>query len=708
MKKTYLIPLMVSIVAIGLSTLGVCKRTQVDLSGVMAEQINSVDDVIALFPTSPQEITEKADAYMDQAKQAIDAIIAIPDEERTFKNTAGALDHVGSIGNLAIWGNVISVVEITSTDKAMRDTAHDTALTIQAFWVDHVSNNKPLYDAFKAYVEGNAKNEKLDDEQRYFLKEEMKGFKRAGLDLPDDERAELTALKKELAELASNFSRNIAQDASSITVTKAGLSGIDQDAIANFKQDDAGNYILGVDYPTYFTVMENCSVEETRKRLYIAFNNRAYPANSDLLKQIIAKRDTLAKMLGYESFAAFDIEEQMVKKPERVKTFLADLIDRSREKEDQEIEQIKSNLPESVSLTEEDTFKPWDLAYAKNQYKKKHLAVDEQKIAQYFPMSQTIEALLDVYREFLSVDFEEVPVTGLWHDDVRMIKVHTKADGEKPLGYLLLDLFPRPNKYSHACHASIVHGVIGGEKQIPVVSVVLANFQKQTKTKPSLLKRDEVETFFHEFGHAIHALLGATQMGSFSGTSVKRDFVEMPSQMLEEWLWDANILKKVSGHYETGEPLPDDLIEKIVALKQFSTGSFVQRQSFLSLLALNYFLEGGDKDPDALYKELYKKYVRHMALDPENHMFASFGHLTGYSSKYYGYLWSKVFALDMFEQIEKAGLLNPQMGQKYIREVIGRGGSADPNELLRNFLGREPRQDAFMRSMGLEGTTVQS
>lgn len=232
---------------------------------------------------------------------------------------------------------------------------------------------------------------------------------------------------------------------------------------------------------------------------------------------------------------------------------------------------------------------------------------------------------------------------------------------------------------------------------------MIANFTKPTAHKPSLLKRDEVKTFFHEFGHALHAILGATEIASLSGTNTKRDFVELPSQMLEEWLHDKDILKKVSKHYITGQPLPDEIIDTLLQLKNLTTGYFVVRQAYLSSIALFYFkkADNGTKDPYSIMKQLFTTMLPYIAFSEDNHFYASFGHLTGYSAKYYGYLWSKVFALDLFATIKQYGLLNPEIGKKYVTEVIGKGGAQDPNELLYNFLGREPNAQAFLQDMGL-------
>jgi Zn-dependent oligopeptidase len=314
-------------------------------------------------------------------------------------------------------------------------------------------------------------------------------------------------------------------------------------------------------------------------------------------------------------------------------------------------------------------------------------------------MEKTIAELLDIYRQFFSIEFEEVFSNDFWHEDVKVVRV---LQDNKLIGTLMLDLHPRPNKYSHAAHTTIVPSsyLLDGNR-IPDVSIVLANFSKPTDTKPSLLKSSEVTTFFHEFGHALHAILGATEIASLSGTSTKTDFVELPSQMLEEWLNDKDVLKKVSGHYITGEQLPDELIDTIIKLKNFTSGLFVTRQTWLASISLAYFGARTDKDPYTIMKELYAKYIPYGEFIEDNHFYASFGHLTGYAAKYYGYLWSLVFALDLFKTIKQHGLLNPEIGKKYVQEVIGKGGAQDPNELLYNFLGREPNSNAFFEEMGL-------
>jgi thimet oligopeptidase len=476
--------------------------------------------------------------------------------------------------------------------------------------------------------------------------------------------------------------------------------GLEDDYIATLTTDD-GLYILGVDYPTYFRVMENCTSAATRQKLYNAFSNRAYPVNEELLKAIMHKRDELAHLLGYPDYAYSDIDNEMAHTPERAQAFINDMIKRAAEKTDHEFALLTENLPASVTLSVDNKIQPWDNAFLQNNYKKTNFNLDEQKIAEYFPMQKTVDELLDIYRQFFSIEFQEEAASGLWHEDVTVVRVLNKQ-GDELLGTLMLDLYPRPNKYSHAAHTTIIPSTYQPDgTRIPDVSIVIANFSKPTATQPSLLKRTEVETFFHEFGHALHAVLGATEIASLSGTHTKTDFVELPSQMLEEWLADKDMLKKVSGHYLTGQPLPDDVIDTIIQLKNLTSGYFVTRQTYLASISLSYFGEGTNKDPHTIMKQLHSTIMKNSAFCEDNHFYTSFGHLTGYGAKYYGYLWSLVFALDIFSEIKKHGLLNPEIGQKYIKEVLSKGGAQDPNELLYNFLGREPNTQAFFKEMGL-------
>lgn len=655
--------------------------------------------VFALFPTTVAEIKERTNSIVTEAHQAIDELIALTDQERTFENTALALDTIRA--NFSARKNGIEVLLYVSPDSALRVAAQKAEVAIGQEAVDIFEMNIALFNAFKAYYEGNATREKLSSIERYYIDQVMRSFKKNGLDLPEDKREKIAQLQKELGELSVAFGSNINADQSFILATREQLEGVDLDVIENLERQDDGRYIVGVDYPTYFAVIEYCTVEDTRKRLHKAYQNRAYPVNVPVLNAIIAKRDQLAKLLGFQSYAHLNIDNQMVETPERAEAFITELLGKASKKAELEFKKIAADLPSGVTLSPSGKMYPWNGAYTAAWYKKKHFKLDEREISEYFPMQQTIERLLHIYETFFDLSMEQKTIDNLWVEGLTLITVRTKKDSQI-LGYLILDLYPRANKYSHACEIGVTSALVAPDgSRIPVVSVVLANFPKPTATQPALLQFDDVKTFFHEFGHAIHEILGATQLAAHSGTNVKIDFVELPSQMLEEWLYDPKILAQVSGHYSTGLPLPENIINTIIALKSFDTGKFVQGQCNYALLSLYCYADGQSKDIDALRKELHLRTLQSTEYDPENHFHAAFGHLDGYGARYYAYLWSKVYALDLFDHIKKYGLLNPEIGVQYAQKVLGKGGSQPPMELLKDFLGREPNQDAFLKDLGL-------
>jgi len=688
---------------LGLSLLISCGQTvqkipnDKDYNAMLEKKIASPSDALNYFPKSVQEIKGQAAHAVNVAQEELDQLLLIKDIDRTFENTVEAFDNLTE--KFSIISCVIEAIELVHPEKEMREIAHEQILKLKNFSVDAFSNKK-LYEAFMFYAKNKAVNEELSKEQRYFLKESLEDFKRSGLALPQDQLDKVKELNKKLSGLTLQFSTNIATDGSTISVSRKDLSGVSDEFITSLKQDDDGKYIVGCDYPTYSELMKYCTVEETRKRLYKMFQNRAYPKNHDLLKQIITYRDELAEKLGFDSYAALDISSVMAKKIKNVDSFLADLIDRSQVKADREIDHWLADLPEGLKLDEDGKLKPWDMGYLTAYHKKKTYNIDDRKVAEYFEVEKTLNGVFDIYQKFLSLDFKLFKPEWAWHDDVQMIEVKDK-ESDYLRGYIMLDLYPRDNKYSHACCAPLVPTMTKDGTSTPSFSVVIANFPKATAGRPALLKHSDVETFFHEFGHAMHNLLGSTQMAGYSGCNVKWDFVEMPSQIFEEWMFDEDLLKDLSAHYETGVPLPRDQIDSLIGLKKFGSGNHVLRQCLLSRVSLDYYKQGQEKDIDGIVHDLWGKYCPRVFHDKETHFQCSFGHLMGYGAKYYGYLWSKVFALDIFYQIKQKGLLNPEAGKEFIDTILSKGGSVDPNQMLRDYLGREPKLDAFLDDLGM-------
>ncbi|KKP24724.1 MAG: hypothetical protein SZ59_C0001G0042 [candidate division TM6 bacterium GW2011_GWF2_28_16] len=669
-----------------------------NFSKIIEGKYNNISEALKLFPVSTQDVENRVKFLKEIVNSGIKELLNIDKNLRTFENTVKALDNLEFKYSSA--SHAIATFELVCPDNELREACHEATLELDKFAIDTFLNRE-IYKAFKDYFDLNFKKEDLDSEQKYYVQESLSDYKRAGFDLPDNEFEKIKQIKKEISQKVLEFEKNINTDNSFIEVDESDLAGVDKDFVASLTKSDSGKYILKCDYPTYANVMQYCTNANTRKNLYFCFNNRAYPKNIDNLNFVINKREELANILGFESFASLDLDDQMVKNVNRAKKFLHDLVAKTVIKMNKEFEILLQDLPEGVELDKDGKINSWDYKFALESYKKKHFDIDEQKIAEYFPVQNTVNKIFEIYQQFLSLKFELVNIDNAWNKDVIAIKIYEKNDN-KLRGYLFLDLYPRENKYSHACMCDIVLPAKYKNDENLAVIMVIANFPKATKDKPALLKHRDVETFFHEFGHAMHGFLGKTQMHGFAGTNTKTDFVELPSQMFEEWMWDKNMLKLATAHYQTGQPLPEEIINKKIELKNFDSGYFVTRQVVLSLLSLECFVEGKDKNIDKLNKDLFEKYITKIKFEPDAHFWAAFGHLMGYAAKYYGYMWSKVFAIDLFYKIKESGLLNAQEGERIVNLVLGRGGSKDPDILLKDYLGREPNQDAFLKDLGIK------
>jgi thimet oligopeptidase len=668
----------------------------------MVSRIENIEDVINLLPQSPQDIRNRTTLYLKEMQEDIEELLGYDVLIRTYSNTVRSFDRLVGLSNVKIWANILQVTELTHPNEEMRDAARQARLSIDAFFDEEVKGNRQLFNALQEYDLSKEQKDPLDESQLYMLKELLADYLRAGVNLPEQQSKKVIALRKELTELESEFAKNIADSNETLQVHENDLQGVPASWLQTRERTTDGMYTLGGDYPTYFMVIENCAVEKTRKDLFLLFSNRGYPANDAVLKKVIQKRHELAILLGFETYSDLNLDGTMAKNQQTVERFLKELAVRSAPKQEKELALWCQNLPESVTLTADGKIKQWDSRFIKNSYKKQYLQIDEYEIAQYFPMEHTIQELLNIYRQFMSLEFEEVPCEGLWHDTVRTLVV-MNADKTVVYGYLFLDLYPRANKFTHAGCAPMSPAIRAEElllARIPAIGAVIANFPPASGNRPALLRLNDVRTYFHEFGHALHLLLSATRMATFSGMHVKGDFVEMPSQMLEEWLWDEGVLAKISSHYQTGEPLSSEMIKKIIALKQFDAGNFVQGQLSLSFYSL--YLFRGLTDPAEIAKEVHFRYDDAFAYEPEAHWYAAVTHLMGYGATYYGYLWSRVFALDMFSEIKRYGLYDPVVGKRYVDEVLALGGSYDPNDLLENFLGRKPEQDAFLIAFGFK------
>lgn len=683
------------------------------MSRVFAD-VSCASKCASLFPKTVSACQEVVSIAKKRAEAALSKIYDVSAETRTFVNTAEAFDIAAA--ELSISASLLSVVLSVSPEREVRDEASKQLVALDSFSIDNFQSNRRLYQALKEtsandsfkqeYCTGNK-----DQEYSFWLSEQLEDYRRKGLELPETDFQEVVQLQKELSELSTAFSKNISEDKSEVHFSDSDLKGVPDNVMSALKKGDDGKYILKMDYPTFFGVVKNCEISSTRQSMTRAFNNRAYPINENILREIISKRNQLALKLGYPSFAHLYVSDKMVKTPDTAQSFVDDLILKLQDKWQQEFELLKRNLHPSCSLADDGSIEVFDIAFMINQIKKTLLNVSETEIQEYFPMDVTVKALFNIYQSFFDITFTQVDNSDeLWHRDTSTLQVKENASG-RVLGHIILDLFPRDGKFSHACCHSVVPPVrlYGSETDFsPALSVVIANFPAPTAERPALFLHDDVETFFHEFGHAIHGLLGRSRMATFAGTRVKRDFVELPSQMLEEWLWEPEMLRKITSHYKTKEPLPQELIDaKVNSKSAFSGRDFLRQLQFatysLKIFGIPFSSQSMDKlDTSSLFREIEPRVMPRIRYENDTHFECAFGHLTGYGAGYYGYMWSKVFALDVFDYIRSHnGLLDPTMGRRYVECILGVGGGRDPNETLCNFLGRKPSSAAFLRNIGL-------
>lgn len=658
----------------------------------MADMFNK--DGVLHFNYQAQDLAPAEAEARVKLEKDLAALIAIPQAERTFENTIMGYERAfDNYGNALGMSGFLSYV---STDKKFRDAANDLQMQISQYMVD-VATRRDVYKAIREYTDTNPR---LDPVQEKLVKEMLIGFKNSGMDLNDADLEKFKALNKEKAEYIIKFDKNIQEYKDPLAVTQEQLQGLGEDYIKKLSKTDDGKYLVTLDYPDYVPFMQNADDEQARKELEFKFNRRGGQENVELLEKTLTLRREIARLLGYKNHAELRLENRMAKNPKTVMAFLKDLQKKLKplgKKEDKEMIAYKNSKTGKNSRT----LYSWESGYWSNKFRKENLELDSEKIKEYFPSQVVIDGMLDLFGGVFGITFEPVDIP-VWHPDVKAFKIKDKASGEL-VAYFYMDLYPREGKYKHAACFGLVEGEEkqDGTYQIPFVAIV-ANLNKPSGDTPSLLKHSEVETLFHEFGHVLHNALTKAKYSAFSGTSVSWDFVEAPSQMLERWAWDPQVLKKISKHYKTGEALPDDLIKRMIAAKNFGAGGMYLRQDFFAQYDMTLHTADTTPDTTKLYFELTKK-IRGLPLTKGTIPQASFGHIMGgYDAGYYGYLWSEVIAEDFFGEFKKNGIFNPETGLKFRREILEKGGTLDEEKMVENFLGRPADNKPFLKSIGLE------
>ncbi|WP_115463180.1 M3 family metallopeptidase [Winogradskyella aurantiaca] len=641
-----------------------------------------------------------------EAKIEIEEITA-NSELPSFENTIEALDYSGE--GLDRISSMFFNLNSAETNDNLQAIAQEVSPLLSEFSND-ITLNKELFQRIKVLYDQKHKLS-LNPEQDTLLTKKFKSFSRNGANLPDNKKAELRKIDKQLSQLKLKFGENVLAETNDYQlhiINQENLSGLPEGAIEAAKQiaknQSKEGWVFTLDYPSYIPFMTYADNRSLREELSKAFGKKGFANNSFNNEEIVLKianlRHKRANLLGYKTHAHFVLEERMAKSPDNVMEFLNSLLEKAKPAAKNEFERLEKFAKELDGIT---SLEKWDSAYYSEKLKQKLYHLDEEQLKPYFKLENVINGAFTVAEKLFGLRFQPISSIDVYHKDVKTYKVVDDEGNYVSLFYA--DFFPRPGKRNGAWMTSFKPQMFkDGANERPHVSIV-CNFTKPTETKPSLLTFNEVTTLFHEFGHALHGILANTQYPSLSGTNVFWDFVELPSQILENWCYEEETLKLFATHYETGEAIPMELIQKIKDSSTFHEGLQTLRQISFGLLDMNWH---GIEDISNVVsvKEHELESFKHTQLFPDvadNCMSTSFAHIFqgGYSSGYYSYKWAEVLDADAFEYFKEEGIFNKSVANKFKAFVLSKGGTEDPIKLYEQFRGKKPEPEALLRRAGL-------
>lgn len=701
------------------------------------------------FIGTKESIVADAKAICDGTRNVLDKVVA--ESGSTFASVMGP--QIEDENQVALSSNILGFYQYVSADADLR-TASTEATQIMADFGIECATREDIFnvvdalvktyggnDAVKKIEAGEATKTDLDPESARLLAREHKGYIKYGLGLPaGPARDRFKEIKKRLSNLSIEFSKTLNEENGGLWFTREELNGVPEDLLSTLEvgADDnaetAGKIKLSFKYTDLFPALKFATNPETRRKIFIANENKCN-SNADRFRETVLLRDEAARILGYPNHASLVLEDKMAKDCETVDNFLGDLRKRLAAGGVTEIKhllELKKSDTKELGLPFDDNYYLWDHRYYDRLMIEKEYSIDENKIAEYFPLRNTVGGMLKIFEELFGFVFVEIgdaaerariSPTGkaediVWHEDVILFSVWDDAsEGDGFVGYLYLDLHPRPGKYGHAANFNLQPGFQvtkdgNSTRRYPATALV-CNFSKPTPTKPSLLKHDEVVTLFHELGHGIHDLAGRTKYSRFHGTSTVRDFVEAPSQMLENWCWSPPQIKALSSHYESKEPIPDELITKLVSTKHVNDALFNLRQLHFGIFDMAVHAPASHEAIEkmsisSVYNDLRAELSGFKGPEAQGEPStwgngqACFGHLMGgYDAGYYGYLYSQVYSTDMFYSVFRENPMDGKEGRRYRHTVLEKGGSQDEMRTLEQFLGRKPNGDAFYKDLGI-------
>jgi thimet oligopeptidase len=621
---------------------------------------------------APEAFEKAQKERLRRAEELMDRIVAVK-EARTIENTLRPYDD--AVLELDAVSSQAGLLQNVHPDPALRAAAERMSQAAQAL-SSKLSLNRGVYDALASLDIS-----KADAATRHYVERTLRDFRLAGVTKDEATRKKIDTLRDELVLIGQEFSRNIRGDMRTVKVKDASeLDGLPADYVARHRPAEDGSITLTINYPDSLPVFLYARSDDLRKRMYMEYNNRAFPANVAVLQKLVAKRYELANLLGFATWADYITADKMVKNVKTASDFVDRVVEASASRADADYKELlarkQAEVPGSTLVN------AWERSYWSERVRQEAYAFDSQAVRPYLAYDRVKQGVLDVASRLFGVTFRPVKNAPVWHPSVECWEM---LDGGRVVGRLYFDMHPRKDKYNHAAAFPIRTGVKG--RQLPETALV-CNFPGGEKGDPGLMEHGDVVTFFHEFGHLIHSLLAQQQWAGLGGISNEQDFVEAPSQMLEEWAWDPATLATFARHYETNEPIPAALVARMKRARDFGKGLDVRRQMVFAQLSLSAFdRKPSEVDFDAIIREISMKYQPFPVVEG-THFQTSFGHLDGYSAVYYTYMWSSVIAKDLFSRFDRSNLFSPGTARTYRETVLAAGSSAPADVLVERFLGR--------------------
>ncbi|HEX4343059.1 MAG TPA: M3 family metallopeptidase [Verrucomicrobiae bacterium] len=655
---------------------------------------------LPVFETTPEDVSNTVDNTITMANQALDEMGRLNKKKVTFENTIRAMDDIAY--TIGLDADRLDLIKETSTNADVRDAATEVIKKLEE-WTVGVDYRDDVYASIKAYA---ATKPNLSGEDKKLFEETLRDYRRAGLDLPKAQRDNVEQMRKDLTKLETDFESNVTKAEKSLKFTKAELDGVPEDFLAQegIKTGD-DEYTLKANITFHYIMVEdNASREDTRKKMLVAQYNLAREENIPLLQKILVLRDQIAHALGYATYADYATEVRMVKNAKTAIDFEEKLEHGLQPKYDAELEEFRQLKIKQTGDTNA-IINVWDWRYFANELKKTKYNVDAEQLRVYFPYQRVLDGMFAIYQHIFGLKFQRVEAPYKWIDDLQLYTVSDAKTGE-PMGMFYLDMFPREGKYNHFAQFGIIEGkqLPDGTYQRPVCALI-CNFPPPQPDKPSLLSHDEVETIFHEFGHAMHTILTRAKYSRFSGTSVPTDFVEAPSQMLENWAWDKKVLDSFAADYrDPSKKIPQEILSQLKASRLATEGTFYRRQLSFGLMDLMLHTQIHESNADDTLP-LANKVLSDVSLPvpPDSAFPAYFGHIIGYGAGYYGYAWADAIAADMATVFEKTpdGFFDVQAGMRLRKEIYEVGDSRDINISIEKFLGRPRSIQPFLKKIGI-------